>query len=79
VSTSVADGGGAPCVLYQQRWEAVFRRERMPVSIDRPSKGIPVISYHSGSAAAIVTAVSVSISKEECMIYGFVKSYENKL
>ena len=41
ISASAADGGGAPCVLDQQRWEAVFRRERMPASIDRTSGGGP--------------------------------------
>ena len=31
------DRGGAPYILQkeQQRWEAVFRRERRPVSLDR--------------------------------------------
>ena len=31
------DRGGAPYILQkeQQRWEAVFRRERKPVSFDR--------------------------------------------
>ena len=32
-----ADRGGAPCVRarFKQRWEAVFRRERRPASLDR--------------------------------------------
>ena len=36
--TPGADRGGAPWVrAKQQRWEAVFRRERRPVSLDRSS------------------------------------------
>jgi hypothetical protein len=33
--SSAADRGGAPCVRKQQRWEAVLRRERRPISLDR--------------------------------------------
>lgn len=32
---------GSALGLVNQRWEAVFRRERMPVSIDRISMQIP--------------------------------------
>ena len=32
---AATSGGGAPCALNKQRWEAVFRRERKPVSFDR--------------------------------------------
>ena len=49
-----AGRGGAPwaCVLLSyttgQRWEAVFRHERKPVSFDRPD---PVVCPGGGSAA----------------------------
>ena len=33
---AAAGRGGAPCAGEKQRWEAVFRRERKPVSFDRP-------------------------------------------
>jgi len=43
---------GSALSLADQRWEAVFRRERMPASIDRTSVRYPWDnSIYSGSAA----------------------------
>ena len=49
---------GSALGLVNQRWEAVFRRERMPESIDRTSLQIPLEELRLFSEASLMPDVS---------------------
>ncbi len=65
---AAAGRGGAPCAGEKQRWEAVFRRERKPVSFDRPFLcGKNVSAYLKSEKRALFCRFSVVFQRRKNM------------